>query len=89
MSPLDPAQVELLAQQRKRMALAMAQGRRWYLRSVLMLVVAVVALYRGGQFNTVLGFGLIAVAVMSSSLARSIRRGARESEKKIALMEKT
>lgn len=87
MSPLDPAQVELLAQLTAAMRRARAQGRRWYLRSVLMLAIAVVALYRGSQINTVVGVVMVFLALLSVSLGRSLRTSATDMETKIKLME--
>lgn len=88
MSPLDPAQVEQLAQQKTWARRARAQGRRWYLRSALMAVIAVVALYRGGQINTVIGAVMAFLALLSFSLGRSMRQSATNMETKIGLMEK-
>ena len=89
MSPLDPAQAEQLGQQKAAMSRARGQGRRWYLRSVLMAVVAAVALYRGGQLNTVIGVVMVVLALLSVSLGRSLRRSATDMETKIKLMETT
>jgi hypothetical protein len=88
-SPLDPAQVEQLAQQRAAMRRARAQGRRWYLRSALMVMIAVVALYHGGQINRVVGVVMSFLALLSFSLGRSMRQGATDMETKIKLMENT
>ena len=89
MSPLDPAQAEQLAGQKAAMRRARAQGRRWYLRSVLMVVIAVVALYHGGQINTVVGVVIAFLSLLSFSLGRSLRRSATDMETKIGLMETT
>lgn len=89
MSPLDPAQAQQLAQQRAAMDRARAQGRRWYLRSGLLALIAVVALYRGGQINVVIGLVMAFLALLSFSLGRSMRRSATDMETKIKLMETT
>ncbi|MFI5280570.1 MAG: hypothetical protein ACHQU1_08750 [Gemmatimonadales bacterium] len=89
MSPLDPAQVEQLAQQRAAMRRARTQGRRWYLRAVLMIVIAAVALYRGSQINTVVGVVMAFLALLSFSLGHSMRQSATNMETKIKLMENT
>lgn len=89
MSPLDPAQIEQLAQQKAAMRRARAQGRRWYLRAAVMVMVAVIALYRGGQVNTVIGVVMAFLALLSWSLGRSLRRSAADMETKIGLMENT
>jgi hypothetical protein len=66
---------------------ARAQGRRWYLRAVLMLCIAVVALYRGGQINTVIGVALLVLALMAASLGHSTRKQARAMEEKLKLVQ--
>jgi hypothetical protein len=86
-SPLDPAQAELLAQLKAAMRRARAQGRRWYLRSGLMVAIAFAALYRGGQVNTVIGVVMAFLALLAVSLGRSLRRSARDMETKMKLME--
>jgi len=86
-SPLDPAQAEQLALQKGAMRRARAQGRRWYLRSALMVVITIVALYRGGQVNRVIGVVMAFLALLSWSLGRSLRTSATDMETKIKLME--
>jgi hypothetical protein len=88
-SPLDPAQTQQLAQQKVAVGRARAQGRRWYLRSVLMVVIAAYALYRGGQINTVVGVVMALLSLLTLSLGRSMRRSATDMETKINLMETT
>ena len=87
MSPLDPAEAEQLAQQRAAMQRARSQGRRWYLRAVLLAVVAAVALYRGGQVNTIIGVMMAVLMLLAASLGRSLRNSAAAMEEKIRLME--
>ncbi len=87
MSQLDPAQAELLAKLGGSMRRARAQGRRWYLRSALMVAIAIIALYRGGQINTVVGVVMALLALLSWSLGRSLRNSATDMETKIKLME--
>ena len=87
MSPLDADQARQLAEQKAAMRRARAQGRRWYLRAGLIVVVSVVALFRGGQLNVVVGVVLALLAVMSASLGRGMRRSAEDMETKIRLME--
>ena len=89
MSPLSPDLAQQLAQQRLTARRAMAQGRRWYLRSVVLFVVAIAAAYRGGQVNMVIGLATVVLAAISISMGRNMRRGARDSEAKIAIMEKS
>ena len=86
---LSPAQRQILTDQRTVVRRTMAQGRRWLLRSVLMLVVAAVAGYRGGQMNVVIAIAMVVLAALCFSLGRSLRKSAGESLKKIELMEKT
>jgi hypothetical protein len=88
-SPLDPAQAQQLVQQKAAMGRARAQGRRWYLRAVLLALIAAVALYRGGQLNTVIGVVMVVLALLSLSLGRSLRRSATDMEAKIELMKTT
>jgi predicted anti-sigma-YlaC factor YlaD len=86
---LTPEQMEMLAVQRKAAKRALAQGRRWFLRGVLMFIVACVAGYRGGQLNMVVGIAMVVLAALCFSLGRNLRKNARESLVKIDLMEKT
>jgi nitrogen fixation/metabolism regulation signal transduction histidine kinase len=88
MSPLDPAQAEQLAAHRAAMRRARAQGRRWYLRGVLMAVIAAVAFYRGGQVNVLIGAAMTLLAALSVSLGHNMRRSAAEMAQKITMMEK-
>jgi hypothetical protein len=85
---MDPAAAERLAAQRKAARTARAQGRRWYLRAVLMCVVAAVALVRGGQLYYILAGMLFLLAALSVSLGKSVRMQARAMEEKIELMER-
>jgi len=78
-----------LAAQRKLVRRAMGQGRRWYLRAVLMVAIAVIAAWRGGQLNYALGVVMILLATMGISLGRSIRRSAQASLEKLELLDKT
>lgn len=89
MNALAADHAELLRKQRKLAQRALAQGRRWYLRAVLMLVIAVVAGARGGQVNYVIGAIMVLLALLCASMGRGMRRGARESLEKIDLMEHT
>jgi hypothetical protein len=84
---MDPQQAERLAAQRKAARVARAQGRRWYLRSALMCVVAVVALVRGGQLYHILAAVLLLLAVLAVSLGKSVRMQADAMEQKLDLME--
>ena len=86
---LTPQQAEQLAAQKKIAHRALGQGRRWFLRSVLMFVIACIAGYRGGQLNLAIAIGMVVLAALCFSLGRSVRRGAIESTKKIELMEKS
>ena len=73
--------------QKARARRTLGQGRRWYLRGVLMFVIASVAGYRGGQVNVIIGVAMVMLAALCFSLGRSMRKGARDSLKKIELME--
>ena len=87
MSALDPARAEELATQRALARRARGQGRRWYLRALLMLMISAYALYRGGQLNVLVGGVLVLLALLSVSLGRNMRTSARAMEAKIKLME--
>ena len=89
MNALASDHVELLRKQRKLAQRALSQGRRWYLRAALMLVVAVVAGSRGGQVNYAIGVVMVLLAGICASMGRGMRRSARESLEKIDLMEHT
>ncbi len=87
MSPLDLAKAEELASQRQLMRRAFGQGRRWYLRAVLLLLVAGFGFARGGQLNVFIGAIMLILAVLSGSLGRTMRNNARAMKAKIKLME--
>ena len=89
MSPLNPELAQQLAQQRLVARRAMTQGRRWYLRSIILFLVAGAAAWRGGQVNIVIGVAMLVLAVISISMGRDMRRSAREAETKISTMEGT
>jgi len=76
-----------LAEQRKRVRRVLGQGRRWYLRAVLMMVIAVIAASRGGQLNYAIGIVMVLLAGLSVSLGRSMRKSARESLAKLELLD--
>jgi len=77
-SPLDPDQARELADRKATMRRARAQGRRWYLRAVVMALVMVFALYRGGALNNLIGVVMLLLAALSASLGLSLRRSATE-----------
>ncbi len=77
-----------LAAQRRAVERAMVQGRRWYLRSAVMMVIGIVAAWRGGQIHYTLGVVMVLLAGIGISLGRSVRRSAAASLEKIDLMEK-
>ncbi len=81
-----PEQAERFAAQRQAARKARVQGRRWYLRSVLLVVVAGVAFLRGGQMYLILAAVMLLLAAMSVSLGTSVRRQADAMEEKIDLM---
>jgi predicted Na+-dependent transporter len=87
MSPLNPDLAQQLAQQRLAARRALAQGRRWYLRGVILFLITAAAVYRGGQVNVAIGVAMAILAVLSISMGRGMRRSAREAEAKIATME--
>jgi len=86
---MTPEQAERLETQRKAARLARAQGRRWYLRAVLMCLIAAVGLMRGGQLYHILSGVMLLLAAMAASLGKQVRRQADEMERKIDLMERT
>jgi len=87
-SVLNPEQAELLRKQRVIAHRALGQGRRWYLRAVLMMVIASAAGWRGGQINYTVAIVMVILSGIAASMGRSMRRSARESLQKIALMER-
>ena len=87
MSLLSPDLAQQLAEQRLVTRRAMAQGRRWYLRSLILCLIAGFAAWRGGQVNIVIGVAMLLLAAMSISMGRDLRRSAREAEGKIRTME--
>lgn len=77
---------ERLDSQRRLVRRARAQGRRWYLRGVLMLLVAAWSFWRGGSLYVTVGVVMVALSAMSFHLGRNLRASAAEAERKIALM---
>ena len=88
MSPLTPAQHEELQRQRKVALRTRASGRHWYLRSVAMMIAAIIAGQRGGQLFWVLAIILVLLAATSISLGRNLRKNAKATLEKIDLMER-
>ena len=82
-------QVRQLAEQREAARRALRAGRQWILRGVLLIVIAVVALVRGGVVYYLVGGTMLALAVLALSLGRTIRLQAHAMEEKIDLMEHT
>lgn len=76
-----------LQQQRAMVRKAMGQGRRWWLRSVLMIAVAFWALWAGGSLNTAIAIAMIVLAAIAIGLGRQLRSQAAEIEKKLNIME--
>jgi hypothetical protein len=87
MSAPSPLQVQQLLDQRVMARRALGRGRWWFMRGAIMMVVAIVAAWQGGQVYRFLAVVLVILAAMSISLGRSIRRGAQEALAKIDLME--
>ena len=85
----SPARAQQLAEQRLAARRALRSGRHWILRGVLLIVVAVVAFWRGGAVYTILGVTMLLLALLALSLGRTVRRQARLMEEKIDLMEHT
>jgi len=85
--PLTAEHAAQLAEQRKGVRRARGQGRRWYLRAVLMLAIGWWAFWRGGSLNLTLGIAMVALATLAISLGRSLRRQGVDAEEKIRLME--
>ena len=77
------------ARMRKLARRSLALGRRWMLRSALLLVIAFVAFRRDGSLMFSIGVAAVLLAVLSFSLGQSMRRSARASLDKLDLMEKT
>ena len=86
MTVISP-QTQKLMDQRKMARRALGRGRWWYLRGALMMIIAVMAGYMGGQVYRFLAVVMVLLAAMSVSLGRSIRRGAKDALAKIDLMD--
>ena len=86
---LAPRQAEELALQKKKARRTLGQGRRWYLRGVLMFMIAVAAAYNGGSAFYALGIAMVVLAALAFSLGRSMRKSAKSSLEKIELMEQS
>ena len=80
-----PAAPDLDAQRRTARR-ALAQGRRWILRGVLFVVIAITGLTRGGGLMTTISVVCWLLAILSFSLGRQTRLQAREIQRKIELM---
>ena len=85
MNPGQPQQLEL-DQMRRTARRAWASGRRWILRGILLIVIAVVALTRGGGLMITISVVCWLLALLSISLGYSTRKQARAIEQKIELM---
>lgn len=72
--------------QRKMARRAYGQGRRWILRGVLFVVIAISGLARGGALMVTVSVVCWLLAILSLSLGRQTRIQAREIERKIELM---
>lgn len=75
--------------QRKLARRAYGQGRRWILRGVLFVIIAVTGLARGGTLMVTVSVVCWLLAILSFSLGRQTRIQAREIERKIELMSRT
>ena len=87
MSALTTAQAEEVARLRQVARRSLAQGRRWYLRAVLLMVIAVVGGSRGGSLYTTIAIVMIVLATMAISLGHSLRKQGRIMADRIDLME--
>jgi Flp pilus assembly protein TadB len=74
--------------QRKMARRAWAAGRRWVLRGILFIVIAFVAVFRGGSLMVTIAVVCWLLALLSISLGRQTRLQAAEIEKKIDLMQR-
>ena len=70
-----------LDDQRRLVARARSQSRRWLVRSVLLLVIAALAVRRGW---IVFGLVFLALAILGLQLSRSVSRRAAELERRLA-----
>lgn len=84
---MNAAEAQQLEQAGRAVRQARAQGRRWYLRALLMACIAMVALYRGGQINTVIGIAMLVLALMTASLGHTTRKQAMAMELKLKLVQ--
>jgi hypothetical protein len=87
--PTGPAAVVMphlpdLDDQRRLIARARSESRRWLLRAVLLVAIGALA-FRRGWF--VLGLAFFALGLLVLQLSRSNTRQAAELEKKLALLE--
>ncbi len=78
MNPFVPPDLD---EQRRLVRRARAQGRRWVLRGILLAVIGVVGLYRGGGVNVTIGVACWVLALLSISLGHRTRQQAAELEK--------
>ncbi len=79
----DPNDLEA---QRRLARKARAAGRPWILRGILLIVVAVVGLYRGGSLMITIGVVSWILALLSISLGWQTRKQAMAIEEKLKLM---
>ncbi|OGU00741.1 MAG: hypothetical protein A2085_04025 [Gemmatimonadetes bacterium GWC2_71_10] len=85
-APGTPGLSPDLEAQRKMARRAWGQGRRWILRGVLFIVIAVVALRQGGSLMIMISVACWLLALLSISLGYQTRKQAAEIERKIELM---
>lgn len=86
MNPGLPGPQTDLDVQRRMVRRAKAAGRRWILRGVLLAVIGVVGIVRGGTLMVTIGVVCGLLALLAVSLGRQTRLQAAEAERKIDLM---
>lgn len=86
MNPGAPGAAPDLDAQRRVVRRARAVGRRWILRGILLAIIAVVGILRGGSLMIAIGVACGLLAVLAVSLGRQTRRQAADIDRKIELM---
>ena len=81
-----PGAMPDLDAQRKMARRAWGQGRRWILRGVLFIVIAVAALRQGGSLMVMISVACWLLALLSISLGRQVRKQVADIERKIDLV---
>lgn len=84
---MNPAELTEYEAQRRSLGRLRAEARRWLLRGLLLVVVAVVCFAQGGSLFVTLGIVLALLALPAYAMSREATRIGDEAQRKINLLE--